>query len=212
GTITIITPNLSSFVPKEYTITFTESGLPSGTSWSITLNNMTKSSTNTTIIYNEPNGSYSYSVRAIAGYRTANYSGSLTVSGNTIDENITWSVILYPITITENGIPNGTSWSATITGTAFNGQYINVTLSSTTNTIIFNEPNGTYSYTIHLPPGYSSSKINGNFTVSGDKTISNLMAEQNYNYMQIIISAILMFAGVLIVLLILKKKRNHKNQ
>ena len=200
------------FNPVTYAITFSESGLPSGTSWSLTLDNITESSTNGTIIFNEPNGTYSYSISGIPGYRTTSYSGTVIANGNTIDENITWSVILYPITITENGIPNGTSWSATITGMAFNGQYINVTLYSKTNTLTFNEPNGSYSYTIHLPPGYSSSKINGNFTVSGDKTISNLMAEQNYNYMQIIISAILMFAGVLIVLLILKKKRNHKNQ
>ncbi|MGC8563115.1 MAG: hypothetical protein ACP5NO_08010, partial [Thermoplasmata archaeon] len=104
-----------------YKIIFTESGLSSGTTWYVTLNNITKSSSNNTIIFDEPNGSYSYTIQGISGYRTSNYSGSLMVNGNSVNENIVWSIILYPITITENGISNGTAWSATLTGTTFNG-------------------------------------------------------------------------------------------
>ena len=162
GTIMVNGANVNvaiTFNLVTYKITFTESGLSSGTSWSVTLNNITKTSTNGTIIFNEPNGTYSYIISGISGYRANTYSGTINVNGNPVSVSINWTVITYPITITENGIPNGTSWSATLTGTTFNGQYINVTLSSTTNTITFYEPNGTYSYTIHLPSGYQLSLI-----------------------------------------------------
>ncbi|MCL4331907.1 MAG: S53 family peptidase, partial [Candidatus Thermoplasmatota archaeon] len=42
-----------------YTVTFTESGLASGTSWSVTLGSSTKTSTTTTVSFTEPDGSYS---------------------------------------------------------------------------------------------------------------------------------------------------------
>ncbi len=47
-------------------------------------------------------------------------------------DEILHTIIKYPVTITQNGIPNGTEWSVTLTGTTFNRQYINTTLSSTT--------------------------------------------------------------------------------
>ncbi|MEM3489441.1 MAG: hypothetical protein QXO75_07300, partial [Nitrososphaerota archaeon] len=46
--------------PTEYSVTFTESGLPAGTSWSVTLNGVTLSSSSNSIVFSEPNGSYSY--------------------------------------------------------------------------------------------------------------------------------------------------------
>jgi len=166
-----------NFIPVTYKITFTESGLSSGT-WYVTLNGITESSSSSTITFNEPNGSYSYSIQGISGYRANNYSGTIYIDGNPAYENITWSIILYPITIKENGIPNGTQWSVTLTGTAFNGNKINITLYSTTDTITFNEPNGSYAFRIHLPSGYSSSSINGTVNVSGVNVNARISAEK----------------------------------
>ncbi len=86
--------------------------------------------------------------------------------GKSAYENIIWSIILYPITIKENGIPNGTKWLVTLTGTAFKGIYINITPFSTTNTITFNELNGTYFYTLYLLSGFKgyTSKFSTNFS------------------------------------------------
>jgi YVTN family beta-propeller protein len=193
-----------------YKITFTENGLSSGTSWSVTLNNITKTSTNGTIIFNEPNGTYSYIISGISGYRANTYSGTINVNGNPISNSITWTVITYPITITENGIPNGTSWSATLTGTTFNGQYINITLSSTTNTITFNEPNGTYSYIIHLPSGYQSSNAKGSVNVSGNSAIATFKAQQTMNYLWIGIIAVVIIIAIVIGLILLRRGKNKQ--
>jgi len=188
-----------------YTITFTENGLSSGTSWLVTLNNITKTSTNGTIIFNEPNGTYSYIISGISGYRANTYSGTINVNGNPVSNSITWTVITYPITITENGIQNGTSWSATLTGTTFNGQYINVTLSSTTNTITFNEPNGTYSYTIGSVSGYTVSPSSGSLTVNGANVnqaitftpVTTTTSHSSTNYLIYIIIAVVVIAAAI---------------
>jgi len=199
-----------------YAITFTESGLSSGTSWSVTLNNIEKSSTNGTIIFNEPNGTYSYIISGISGYRTNTYSGTINVNGNPVSVSINWTIIIYPITITENGIPNGTSWSATLTGTTFNGQYINVTLSSTTNTITFNEPNGTYSYIIHLPSGYQSNSVKGQVNVSGNSAIATIKAQQiikpqqTTNYLSIGIIAVVIVIAIVIGAILLRRGKNKQ--
>ncbi|MGC8663993.1 MAG: hypothetical protein ACP5TX_06330, partial [Thermoplasmata archaeon] len=140
-------------------------------------------------------------------------SGSLMVNGNSVNENIVWSIILYTITITENGIPNGTTWSATLTGTTFNGQYINLTLSSTTNKITFNEPNGTYTYIIHLPSGYQSTNTKGPISVSGNSALASFTAQQTTNYLLIGIIAVIVVIVITAGIVLMrrgKKKRGPK--
>ncbi|MGC8580705.1 MAG: DUF7619 domain-containing protein, partial [bacterium] len=117
---------------KLYTITFTESGLPSGTSWSVTLNGATESSTTNTITFTEPNGTYSYSIGTVSGYTASPSSGYIKVNGTNVNQEITFNQIkLYTITFTESGLPTGTSWSVTLNGAME---------LSTTNTITFTEP------------------------------------------------------------------------
>jgi subtilase family serine protease len=68
--------------PTDYTVTFTESGLASGTSWSVTFNGTAQSSTGTSIQFSVTNGSYSYTVGSVSGYTVSPSSGSVTVSGS----------------------------------------------------------------------------------------------------------------------------------
>jgi hypothetical protein len=69
-------------VPKasEYAVTFTETGLPSGTSWSVTLNGTPQDSTGASMVFYEPNGAYLFTVGSIPGY-TVNPEGNVTVHG-----------------------------------------------------------------------------------------------------------------------------------
>ncbi|MGC8701331.1 MAG: DUF7619 domain-containing protein, partial [Thermoplasmata archaeon] len=125
---------------KTYTITFTESSLPEGTSWSVTLNGVTKISTTNTITFNKPNGTYSYTVATSnREYAPIQYSGSFSVNGSNMTINIKFILVTYSIIFTESGLPSGTTWSVTLNGVIHN---------STTNMIIFSEPNGSYYYII----------------------------------------------------------------
>jgi hypothetical protein len=76
-----------------YTVAFTESGLPSGTSWSVTLNGTTLSSTTNIITFSITNGTYSYTIGKISGYNTSISSGSLTVNGKNVAQSITFSSV-----------------------------------------------------------------------------------------------------------------------
>ncbi len=74
------------------------------------------------------------------------------------------SVVTYPVTFSETGLPHGTNWSVTLNGeeTASNESMIGLT-----------QPNGTYSYSvasvIPADPGtrYVANSGNGNFALDG---------------------------------------------
>jgi len=171
GSVSII--STSPQVIKKYTVTFTESGLPSGTSWSVTFNGTTESSSTNTITFSEPNGTYSYSIAAVSGYKVSPSSGSITVNGKNVNQAITFTSVTttsYTITFTESGLPTGTSWSVTLNGN---------TETSTTNTISFTEPNGTYSFSIASINGYSVSPSSGNITVNGANVTVPLVFKGN---------------------------------
>jgi hypothetical protein len=84
GTITVNANEQTvtfDFVPVLYTVTFSESGLPSGTSWSVTFNGVATTSTTDTITFQVANGSYAYSIGGVSGYTNTPSTGTQLVSG-----------------------------------------------------------------------------------------------------------------------------------
>jgi len=144
-----------------YTVTFTETGLPSGTTWSVTLNGTTVPSTSATIVFSEANGTYAYTVVAISGYTVNPSSGTMTVTGAGVVQSVTFTAqgpTTYAVTFTETGLPTGTSWSVSLNG---------ATDSSTSNAITFSEPNGPFQYTVGSVGGYTANPASGTVTVAG---------------------------------------------
>lgn len=80
-----------------YSVTFSESGLGAGSSWSVTLNGNTETSNASTIAFLEPNGSYTFSlVTPIAGglgtrFVAASAGGSFAVAGANVVELINFT-------------------------------------------------------------------------------------------------------------------------
>ncbi len=149
------------FFASTYNVTFSESGLPSGTSWSVTLNGSTEFSTTSTIVFTVINGSYAFNVSAVTGYTVQPSSGRAVVTGAAVPEAVTFMLIVgatYSVSFTETGLVPGTTWSVTLGGALE---------SSTTATIVFTEPNGTYSYSVTSVAGYQVSPASGNVDVSG---------------------------------------------
>jgi len=144
-------------VPTIVTVMVTETGLQSGTSWSAIVDGVSGSSSSSTISINVPTGTYGYQIPAIAGYHASPATGSLTVSGP-YTLSIAFSQVVYPVTVTEDGLATGTTWSATVNG---------MTQSSAGSTITYYLPNGSYSYRISNVSGYSLTGGSGTLTVSG---------------------------------------------
>ncbi|MHB8544696.1 MAG: ice-binding family protein [Leptospirales bacterium] len=86
-----ITAPSSPLPVTDFNVTFTESGLSSGTSWTVTFNGSTSSSTTDAISFTAANGTYSYSIGSVSGYTLATSSGNITVNGNNVSQNVTFT-------------------------------------------------------------------------------------------------------------------------
>ena len=64
----------------------------------------------------------------------------------------------YNATFAETGLPSGTPWAVTLNGTPLN---------TTTSSIVFSEPNGTYQYLVEGPNGSIATDWNGTIDVAG---------------------------------------------
>ncbi len=150
-----------------YSVTFTESGLPTGTNWSVTLNSTIDNARTKNIIFMVLNGSYNYLVGYVAGYVSSPSHGTITVSGKNITETITWAPgASYTVTFNETGLPDRTNWSVSVDG---------YTKSSVISTIQFMLQNGTYTFTVNTIPNYIATPSTGSLNITGapiNKTIA----------------------------------------
>ncbi len=152
--------NVSVIVP-ENSIRIAETGLPKATSWSVTLGGARRSTTGTAIAFTVPNGSYGYSIGDVPGWHqtTIPYQGTFTVTGASVTEvTLAFERVTYPVSFTVPGLPTDTKWTATLNGTP---------QSSTGSGLTFEEPNGTYGYSVADPSGAPPMVDSGSVTVNG---------------------------------------------
>jgi hypothetical protein len=118
-----------------YSITFEESGLLAGTSWSIWLGDAQAiyAMAGNTITFAVPSGTYSYVVGPVAGYTASPSSGNVTVNGGNVIQPITFTiatsetplmgvknvVALNNVSIVPN--PDSLSWTGNWTETSASG-------------------------------------------------------------------------------------------
>lgn len=77
--------NAYNFVTDQQAIdgvVFTETGLPNGTAWSVTVGDLTLTSTSNTISFMEPDGTYFYGISPVDGYSSSIVSNLVTINGN----------------------------------------------------------------------------------------------------------------------------------
>jgi YVTN family beta-propeller protein len=140
-----------------YEATFTETGLPKGTSWAVNLSGTVRLSTSTTILFALQNGTYPYSV-STTNLNYSAFGGFLGVAGFPVAQTLAFFVVAYPVTFSESGLPPGSSWSVTL-GSA--------TESGAGNLAFWAIPNGTHSFSIGSVPLYTSSPQAGTVRVNG---------------------------------------------
>ena len=75
-----------------YEVGFQESGLPARTPWSVVLGGRTARTLNDVIAYQQPNGSYAYSVASESGYVVTQQTGNATVSGASVSVMIVFQI------------------------------------------------------------------------------------------------------------------------
>ena len=204
-------PVAITFSPVLYKVTFTETGLPSGATWSLTINGQTNTTTSTSISVMEQNGTYSYSVSTTnTGYKPSVPSSTFTVTGSSNSVSVAFTAVTvtlatYTVTFTETGLPSGSTW------------YLNLSdgksLSSRSSTITVTLQNGSYSYAASSS-GYNnltgSASVNGhsqtvNLTFSKVKTPTTPSSSNNTLYIAVGIIVAVIIIGVVAFALRRKK-------
>ena len=157
--------SLTVLFVEYYTITFVETGLPSGDEWNAVfdgLNNKSLSPEN--VSFTASNGTYSYSIPGVPGYHPSSGSGTVKVDGGGVTVQVDFLLTTYNVVFSESGLPSGTEWYINFTTEA--GSYSNTRLASSGNSVYAVLPNGTYAYYVS-----TGDKIYGaqgaSFTVDG---------------------------------------------
>jgi YVTN family beta-propeller protein len=149
--------------PTPYAVSFYGEGLAPTTPWSVTLNGTVQSTTANPINFSEPNGtSYAYSIGTVPGYTANVTGGTLSVAGAPVTIRILFTAsqapTMYSVNFNEIGLIGPTMWSVTLNGTPD---------STTSTSLSFVVPNGTYPFTIGSVAGYTSNRTSGGVEVQG---------------------------------------------
>ena len=146
-----------------YAVTFSETGLTSGTHWTVRVATIGPwghvrvyghTTNQTSMTFSLLNGSYVYRVLPVPGYKFqgSDSHGTFNVTGTSpaVISVVFVKLPTYSVVFNETGLPAGTNW--TVTSLAWHGGY--VTGHSDQTTLTLQLWNGTYLYHIGHVPGY----------------------------------------------------------
>jgi YVTN family beta-propeller protein len=144
-----------------FTVAFTESGLPPGTSWSVAIDTTQHTSATSTIRFTEPNGTYPFALAPVPGYVGGPSPGTVAVEGANVTQSVAFTAAppaTYTVTFSETGLPSGTIWSVTFDTIPESG----------TGTLSYpGTSNGTYSFTVAPVAGFVATPSSGSIAVNG---------------------------------------------
>ncbi|HUZ80167.1 MAG TPA: hypothetical protein VMV28_06100 [Thermoplasmata archaeon] len=145
-----------------YMVTLIESGLAVDGAYSVVwgiaiTGGLSYSSTLGIISVYLANGTYQYTTHSSDNTRSAP-PGTFTVRGGPASVYVAYVSVTSVITFTEEGLPNGTNWTLSVDGSQ---------ASSTTDSIVFVESNGSSSFAVTEVPDYQASPTAGSVMVGG---------------------------------------------
>lgn len=154
--------NATAWIFGGIAVNATETGLPPGAAWSVTLDGRTANGTASTLPFVLPVGTFSYEVQVPAGFAATTPAGSVTVPTSPVLARTLPIAVgaVYPVVVSEQGLPAGAPWNVTVGNATGNG---------TAGTAIdLLEPNGSYPYAVATAePGFT-----GGFDSAGRLTVN----------------------------------------
>jgi YVTN family beta-propeller protein len=149
--------------PPSYSVVFTESGLPPSTPWVVSMGGITKSTTNTTITFTEPNGVYNYTLIGVGRWWPSPGTGELAVNGSGRDVPVFFTLAVDLVFVVK-GLPAGTIWWVNVTN-ATTDKPLGFLLSTSSTQDITVGANGSYSYSVAFPRDWSGYDTQGTVNV-----------------------------------------------
>ncbi len=161
-----------AFAVPTYALTLSETGLPLGMPWTVTIDGTTLSGTDTYVL-DLPNGTYDYSIALEPGYLTSSESGLITISGAAEAFSATFVPFTYDVVIVESGLPDGAHWSITVGSS---------TWTSSGTTLAEDLANGTYLFGVVPVGDFTATPGNGSWTVNGSAIHVYITFASNVGY------------------------------
>lgn len=157
----------AEFAPG-FPVTFAETGLPSGSTWTVSIFGTEVSSQSPTLEFDEPNGTYLYQVEPVPAFTILGATAWFLVSGSAIAVSIEFAPIhdLFQVVWEETGLPTGSPWSVVVGGEAENSS------SSWATAYLVN---GTYPYIVPRVLQGSANPSSGEVDVEGTRLVIPLV-------------------------------------
>jgi YVTN family beta-propeller protein len=167
GAISVLAPLAPA---PRYPLTFSETGLAAGTSWSVSVDGQVVRASRTSLQFNVTTGTHYFEVGYLFNWTTKPLDqGFVTLGSAPRTVQLTFRNLgLYPVRFSEFGLPGGTEWNMT-----FNGSFA-FTLG---NSVPYFAPNGSYAFTVTAPPSYIAFPAAGNLTVRGAPVLQTIRFE-----------------------------------
>jgi len=134
-----------AYAHSAYPVTFSETGLPLGSTWSVTADSAIARSDTPHLVLDLPNGTTGFTAAGPAGYYTAP-GGTVSIAGASVSQSVSFSQAKFAVTFNESQLPSSSLWSITVGDLVTN---------STSGNIVVDLANGTFDYSVGGPHGYA---------------------------------------------------------
>ncbi|HEY6238517.1 MAG TPA: hypothetical protein VIZ68_04965, partial [Thermoplasmata archaeon] len=149
--------------PPNATVSFVETGLPPLAAWQVGVNGAIRSSTDASMSFSLPPGSYFFIVYSVLGYLPFPTSfGTFTIGRSNLTIHVSF-IPEFVLTFEESGLPMGTNWSVTLDGRVDG---------STSGTIPVVVGEGIHTYSVGTVAGFDSSPAGGSLNVSANASVA----------------------------------------
>ena len=171
-----VTVDVSFVEIPAYPVGFSESGVPSGVFWCVGVGSVDGTSVAicqaaSPIGFTLPDGTYNFTVQDVfngsSRYASTPTQGNFTVDGGSVAIAVTFAwVPTYSATFVETGLANGTVWTVALTSPAIDNASVSGEIIGNTQVVDL-LPNGTYSFTVWPPSGYTATPASGTIVIDG---------------------------------------------
>lgn len=159
--------------PTQYGVSFSESGLPVGAVWSVTFNGSMSQSSAASLLFRAPNGTFSFSLGAPAGFIASPATGQVTVAGADVARVVAFTTRVAPlfnVSFLGSGVGSSGSWTVTLNGSS---------RTASAASVVFTMGNGTFSFVVAPPSGFTVTPSGGSVVVAGAPVEVNLSFATN---------------------------------
>jgi hypothetical protein len=144
-----------------------ETGLPTGTSWGVTVNGAPHATSGSTLDLNLPNGTYPVAYAAVPGYSRVGSSPAMVTLPGTSQITLLFTPFTFAVAFTESGLPASTLWWVNASGTRVEG---------TTTSLQVPAPNGSTPYSVGSLYEFLASPNTGTILVSAGVAVPGAVA------------------------------------